>query len=291
MLRNLNKSSAGRRILGTWNVGIDAATIAAETATGDSGPGLLYDESIDPANAGKQLRCRVTGYTGTSSALFVWENGAVQVIGESPGSYIISYAVDADNVQIKTDTATVSVGVVNAGAEGGTGTVTITGSGGEAIGQVNASSEGGTGTIAITGTGGEASGQANASAEGGTGTVTITGTGGEATGSSSGTDANAEGGTGTVNITGSGGEATGQANASAEGGTGTVTVTGTGGEAAGGGTFSGSLSDADIARIAAAVLALLQANPLPVNAVQMNSSPIIGDGSEADMWRGEGVSP
>lgn len=43
--------------------------------------------------------------------------------------------------------------------------------------------------------------------------------------------------------------------------------------------------------ISAAVLALLQANPLPVNAVQMNSSPIIGDGSEADMWRGEGVSP
>lgn len=159
MLRNLNESAGGRRVLGTWNVGINAATIAAETATGDSGPGLLYDESIDSANAGKQLRCRVTGYTGTPAALFVFENGAVQIVGEANGSYVISYVVDADNVQVSTDTATVTVGAANAFADGGTGTVTVTGTGGDAVGQANAIAEGGTGLVTVTGTGGNAIGR------------------------------------------------------------------------------------------------------------------------------------
>lgn len=47
------------------------------------------------------------------------------------------------------------------------------------------------------------------------------------------------------------------------------------------------------AEIAAAVLTALQAAvvPLPVNAVQMAGAVIVGDGSEANMWRGVGVSP
>lgn len=49
------------------------------------------------------------------------------------------------------------------------------------------------------------------------------------------------------------------------------------------------ISDADIARIATAVLAALQATAIPVNAAQMNGAPIIGDGSEANRWRGVGV--
>lgn len=57
------------------------------------------------------------------------------------------------------------------------------------------------------------------------------------------------------------------------------------------GGFSGSLSDADIARIAAAVLAALNATTIPVDAKKMNGASIIGDGSEADPWRGVGVSP
>ncbi len=42
-----------------------------------------------------------------------------------------------------------------------------------------------------------------------------------------------------------------------------------------------------------AVLAALQSAPLPlgVNVLQMNSAPVVGDGSEANMWRGVGVSP
>ena len=41
--------------------------------------------------------------------------------------------------------------------------------------------------------------------------------------------------------------------------------------------------------IAAAVLAALQATTIPVDAAKMNGAPIIGDGSEANRWRGVGV--
>ena len=41
--------------------------------------------------------------------------------------------------------------------------------------------------------------------------------------------------------------------------------------------------------IAAAVLAALQATPIPVNNTLINGAPVIGDGSEANPWRGVGV--
>jgi len=43
--------------------------------------------------------------------------------------------------------------------------------------------------------------------------------------------------------------------------------------------------------IASAVLAALQATTIPVDATHMNGAPIIGDGTEANMWRGVGVQP
>ena len=43
--------------------------------------------------------------------------------------------------------------------------------------------------------------------------------------------------------------------------------------------------------IAAAVLAALQATTIPVNNTLINGAPVIGDGSEANPWRGAGVSP
>jgi len=41
--------------------------------------------------------------------------------------------------------------------------------------------------------------------------------------------------------------------------------------------------------IADAVMARLLAATIPVNAVQMNDAPIIGDGTEGNRWRGVGV--
>ena len=43
--------------------------------------------------------------------------------------------------------------------------------------------------------------------------------------------------------------------------------------------------------IAAAVVAALQGTTIPVDAQKMNGADIIGDGSEANPWRGAGVQP
>ena len=43
--------------------------------------------------------------------------------------------------------------------------------------------------------------------------------------------------------------------------------------------------------IAATVLTALQATPIPVNNILINGAPVIGDGSEANPWRGVGVQP
>ena len=43
--------------------------------------------------------------------------------------------------------------------------------------------------------------------------------------------------------------------------------------------------------IAAAVVSALQATPIPVNNTLINGAPVIGDGSEANPWRGVGVQP
>ena len=45
------------------------------------------------------------------------------------------------------------------------------------------------------------------------------------------------------------------------------------------------------AEIAAAVVAALQATTIPVNNTLINGAPVIGDGSEANPWRGVGVQP
>ena len=41
----------------------------------------------------------------------------------------------------------------------------------------------------------------------------------------------------------------------------------------------------------AAVVAALQGTTIPVDALKMNGADIIGDGSEANPWRGVGVQP
>ena len=136
MLRNLNQSSGGRRILGVPHVGILAATITSQTATGDNGPGLLYDESINPVNAGKQLRMVVTS-PPSAGVFFAYENGSFDFSGAPDGSYSIGYNVLADNVLIGSDTATVAVGAVSATAPGATLTGTSSISAGTATGGVS----------------------------------------------------------------------------------------------------------------------------------------------------------
>jgi hypothetical protein len=53
-------------------------------------------------------------------------------------------------------------------------------------------------------------------------------------------------------------------------------------------TLTSSL-DPNASQIAAAVLAQILASVVPANVVQMNTAPVIGDGSEGNKWRGASV--
>lgn len=127
MLRNLNQTRAGRRILGVPWVGILAARIVTDTASGDAGPGLLFDEA--QAQAGHLLRLHVTS-TPASGSLFVFENGAFELAGAADGAYSIGYDWYLDNVLAGSDAALLQVGPLHAVAPG----ATLTGAGGVTFG-------------------------------------------------------------------------------------------------------------------------------------------------------------
>lgn len=169
MQRNLlRRAASGRVIAGTLQVGILASQIIAETATGDSGPGLLYDEAL--LHTGKQLRAKITSWSGTPGTLFVYENGSILVEGQGDGAYAIGYdweAWAADGSLITgSDTASVAVGAVNATAPGADVTGTGSVSGGDASGQGDATAPGadttGAGTVSAGDATGGTSGDASA---------------------------------------------------------------------------------------------------------------------------------
>ena len=294
MLRSLNATYAGERILASPHVGILASQIAAETATGDHGPGILYNESVDPVYAGKYLRAWVTN-PPTVGSLLVAENGAVEAVGLPDGVHTFNYDLIVDDAYNSTSYFEVRVGVVDATAAGATLTGTSTLTPGSATGELNATVPGCLFVSAST---------------------LIPGS---ATGGVSGADATADGAVLVATSSFIAGSTIGEQNATAlgvaltglsiliagtaTGGTGGVVVwplssdvrlgviygpTGTeytGTMAEGGGTYPTAES------IAAAVVSALQATTIPVDAQKMNGHTIIGDGSESDPWRGVGVQP
>ena len=110
-------------------IGILASQIISETATGDHGPGLLYDEAL--ANPGTYLRLDVTSYPA-SGTLTVYANGSFELTGAADGTYTIGYQYYVDDVLSGSDTAVVVIGADAAVAPGGAGTSSGSGSGGTA---------------------------------------------------------------------------------------------------------------------------------------------------------------
>jgi hypothetical protein len=147
----------------------------------------------------------------------------------------------------------------------------------------DATAESGTGTGAGSGTGADAT--VDGTAETGAGTGIGSGDGSDASGGSGG-DVTAESGAGAGFGAGVGSDATGSA--IAETGIGVGAGFGSGSDAL---SSALTLTAADIDAIVAAVLTALNATTIPVDVQKMNSADVIGDGTEADPWRGVGVSP
>lgn len=312
MLRNLNQSSGGQRILGVPQVGILAAQIAAETATGDHGPGILYNESQEAGYAGKYLRAVVTSWPATG-ALFVQENGAFEALGLPDGSHVFGYDLYVDGVYDSASAFTVAVGVVYATAPGATlvGSATLTP--GAATGESNASAPGVTFTGTSSFIAGSAFGEQNVIVPG---CVLVSASAfipGSATGGIGGADATADGAELVATSSFAAGSAICEQNATAlgvaltglsifvagtaTGGTGGVVVwplssdvrigvtygpTGaeyTGTMAEGGGTYPTAES------IAAAVVSALQGTTISANIKQVNDVTVQGAGTKLNPWQ------
>ena len=174
-LRNLRK--AGQRWLGTPYNGLLAAQILAETATGDYGPGILYNEAQQPEHAGKYLRARITNWPATGT-LRVEENGSYTASGLPDGVHVFGYDFYLDGVYQGAAGFTITVGAQAATAPGATLTGTATLNPGAASGQQNATAPGTTLTGSTTLTPGSAtggvSGDAVAPGAALTGTATLT---------------------------------------------------------------------------------------------------------------------
>lgn len=123
MLRNLNQSASGKRILGVPQAGILAAQIASETAEGDHGPGILYNESQDAGYAGKYLRAAVTNWPSTGT-LFVYENGNFDAVGLANGAHVFGYDLYVNGVYDSASTFSITIGAIDASPPG----VSLTGS-------------------------------------------------------------------------------------------------------------------------------------------------------------------
>ena len=106
----------GACVVGVHGLGIPAATIRATTATGDHGPGLLYNEWDGPEDDEKELRALVES-APSSGTLFVNEDGSFTLIGASDGTYTINYRIFADGVDLGTTSATLSIGVVGVSSD------------------------------------------------------------------------------------------------------------------------------------------------------------------------------
>ena len=98
----------GACVVGVRGLGIPAATIRATTATGDHGPGLLYNEWDGPEDDAKELMALVESVSPVGT-LFVNEDGSFIWSDLPVGAYTANYQVFADGQPIGSSTATVTV--------------------------------------------------------------------------------------------------------------------------------------------------------------------------------------
>jgi len=261
MLRNLNQSSAGRRILGTPKTGVLAENIPE---FGDDGAGYAFKSLSFPADNGKEICGTITTWP-SAGKLVAYEDTSFEFSDAPDDLYWFEWQLKVGMVPVGDPVRVdLRVGTVTHTATGAlaSGAASVSGSATRSVGFVTHTASGA--LVAVTAT---VSGSAVR-----TGAATVH----TASGALSALSASVIGSairTGVATTHDASGNLVSVS----------ATVSGVATRAAG--TFTGSLSDADIARIAAAVLAALQATAIPVNTVQINSKPLTGSGTPADPMR------
>lgn len=122
---------AGKAVYGNPGLGVTGAVIRATTATGDFGPGLLYNDWDSSADDAKEFRALIVT-PPSAGAFWAFEDGSFALYSAPDGTYSISYRLFVDGVDMGlAPPTTITVG-------SGATTGSITGAGGiassEAVG-------------------------------------------------------------------------------------------------------------------------------------------------------------
>lgn len=125
MARYMAPYYAGKAVYGVSGIGIPGATIRAETATGDHGPGFLYDDWDDASDDAALFRLEAVTWP-TAGTLKVDENGAFYFADAPDGVYSFVYKGWRNGVDSGNATETLRVGSAPGNASGSFATLTIT---------------------------------------------------------------------------------------------------------------------------------------------------------------------
>ena len=106
MLRNLNRRTGGRRVLGIRRIGKRGDSLPA---TGTHGPSAGYGALSLPADAAKLVRFEVTA-APASGVLTMWEDTSFLLVGAADGTYTLQGNQYHDNVLIGAITHNITVG-------------------------------------------------------------------------------------------------------------------------------------------------------------------------------------
>mgnify|MGYP003440651868 FL=1 len=255
----------GAIVVGNRGLGILADNIPA---TGDAGPSFLYNDNVLPADTGKEICGRVTAWP-SSGTLTAYEDGSFEFSGAPDGSYSFQYTLLVDGVSQGTGTVPLQVGSPAASfAQATADTTAAFGASSKPVSSFSLSTAptafaGGAGTTTSAGFNLQ------------TADATFSG-GALVTGAPAAAEFN-------IQIDGAVAGFSALSSPVSSFVQSTADAIWLGG-AAGYTPIGGSLLDEDIARIAVAVIAALNATTIPVDLQKVRGQILKGDGSEANPW-------
>lgn len=95
--------------LGNRALGVLAALVPA---SGESGPGYVYNDLTLPDDANKEVRGYIESTTLPGGTLTAYEDTSFSIVGAPDGTYTITYRLYVDGVDMGTANATINIGDV-----------------------------------------------------------------------------------------------------------------------------------------------------------------------------------
>lgn len=118
-----NSLIPGAVLVGHRGLGVLGADIRSSTATGDHGPGYLYND-WDAGDDAREFRGEIIT-PPVAGTFYAYEDGSFSLIGAPDGAYSFVYRLYVDGVDLGAATASVNIGAIAASAFGALASITL----------------------------------------------------------------------------------------------------------------------------------------------------------------------